>query len=113
MGMLTGAPMATTVLVHEWVTGGGLAGAELPPSWAAEGRAMRRAVAADFAGMRGVRVVMTLDARLQDEPGPWTLARIGHGEELDAFTRLAAAADWTVLIAPESRGILADRTRRL
>ena len=42
-----------TILVYEWVTGGGLAGSPLPGSWAAEGRAMRRAIAADFASFFG------------------------------------------------------------
>ena len=34
-----------TILVHEWVTGGGMADARCRPSWAAEGHAMRRAIA--------------------------------------------------------------------
>ena len=33
---------ALVVLVHEWVTGGGLAGKPLPASWEREGSAMRR-----------------------------------------------------------------------
>src|SRR5262249_53573838 len=91
--------------------GGGLAGAELPPSWAAEGRAMRRAIAADFAAVPGFRVVMTLDARFPDEPGPWCLVRISPDDESRQLARLAAEAGWTLVIAPESDGILADRTR--
>lgn len=102
-----------TVLVHEWVTGGGLAGSDLPASWAAEGAAMRRALAADFAGVPGLRVVMTLDQRLPAEPGPWTIVRVGPGREPDDVARVAGEADWTVLIAPETGGILADRTRIL
>src|SRR4051794_1620197 len=111
--MATLAPTERTVLVHEWVTGGGLAGSELPPSWASEGSAMRRAIAADFASLPTVQVIMTLDRRLRDEPGPWTTVAIGPGEELETIARLAAEADWTVLVAPESGGILADRTRML
>ena len=100
-----------TIFLHEYVTGGGLAGAALPRSWAAEGGAMRRALAADFASLPGVRVVMTLDDRLPDEPGPWEIARIGPGEERDAFARRAAEADYTALIAPETGGLLFDRAR--
>ena len=48
--------MMTRVLTHEWVTGGGLAGSETPLTWAAEGRTMRRAIAADFARVKGVEV---------------------------------------------------------
>ena len=69
------AKSGRTILVHEWVTGGGLVGSPLPASWAAEGRAMRRAIAADFARLPGrpARVIVTSDARLADDPGPWTI----------------------------------------
>ncbi len=101
------------VLVHEWVTGGGMAGSPLEPSWAAEGRAMRRALAADFAANRleKTRVTITLDRRLPEERGPWAVVRVGDGEEEETLARLAAEADFTVLIAPESGGILAARAR--
>lgn len=104
---------ALTILVHEWVTGGGLAGSPLPPSWAAEGAAMRRAIAADFASLPGhsVRVIVTLDARLPDDPGPWQIARIAVRDEFDRVRELAQAADFTVLVAPETSGILAGLTR--
>ena len=98
-----------TVLVHEWVTGGGLAGADLPPSWAMEGRAMRRAIATDFARVPGVRVIVTLDDRWTDDPGPWTVVRVGPGREESIFADLASQAQGTVLIAPETSGILAAR----
>jgi predicted ATP-grasp superfamily ATP-dependent carboligase len=100
-----------TILVHEWVTGGGLAGAALPPSWATEGAAMRRAIAADFSALPGVHVVVTLDARFTEEPGPWSIIPVGPDEEGATLRRLASAADYTVLIAPETEGILADRSR--
>jgi predicted ATP-grasp superfamily ATP-dependent carboligase len=108
-------PTTLTVLVHEWVTGGGLAGSPLPDSWAAEGRAMRRAIAGEFARLEGgrTRVVVTLDARLPDDPGPWAVARIGQGEHAERVRALARAADFTVLVAPETRGILARLTRDL
>ena len=44
---------AFVVLVHEWVTGGGLAGMPLPASWVREGGAMRRAI-----GVRSCRIVI-------------------------------------------------------
>jgi predicted ATP-grasp superfamily ATP-dependent carboligase len=105
--------MALTVLVHEWVTGGGLADTTLPGSWAAEGNAMRRAIANDFAQVEGVSVLMTLDARIPAEPGPWSIVPIGPGEEADRFAELAAHANYTVLIAPETGGILAARAQTL
>ncbi len=69
-----GSTIPLTILVHEWVTGGGLAGSSVPPSWAAEGLAMRRAIAADFARLPGpgARVVVTTDPRWADESGTWT-----------------------------------------
>ncbi len=103
----------TTVLVHEWVTGGGLAGSPLPDSWAAEGRAMRRAIAADFASVPDVQVVMTLDAGLLDDPGPWATVRLGPGEEIERLVELAKPLDFMVLIAPECNGILAERAKLL
>ena len=108
------APRVTIqVLIHEWVTGGGLAGSPLPASWAAEGRAIRRSIAGDFASLPYVRVVMTLDEGQPDEPGPWTVVRLGPGEEPDRFARLAARADFTAPIAPESGGVLAERARAI
>ena len=99
-----------TVLVHEYVTGGGLAGQPLPESWASEGRAMRRALASDFAEVPGVRVLMTLDARLPDEPGPWTIVRVA---DPSAIVSIAAEADHTAPIAPETGGVLTELARIL
>jgi predicted ATP-grasp superfamily ATP-dependent carboligase len=103
------------VLVHEWVTGGGLAGAPLPGSWEREGSAMRRAIARDFAAISDgdLKVVMTLDARLPAEPGPWRVESIGPGEHDPRIRELCRTADFTVLVAPETRGILAEMTRDL
>ena len=98
-----------TVFLHEFVTGGGLAGTPLPTRLTSEGGAMRRALAGDFAAVPGVRVVMTLDEQLPDEPGPWETVRVGPGGELATFERLAAEADYTLLIAPESGNLLLDR----
>ncbi len=104
------------ILVHEWVTGGGFAGSALPPSWAKEGCAMRRAVAADFAAISvppAVRVIVTLDSRLPADPGPWTVERVAPGEATQRLRQLAPSADFTVLIAPETTGALAQLTHAL
>ncbi|MEW4567963.1 ATP-grasp domain-containing protein [Tautonia sp. JC769] len=104
-----------TVLIHEFVTGGGLADEDLPPSLAREGRAMRRALAGDFAAASGVRVVMTIDPREPDAeaPGPWKIVRIGPGDERSRVASLATEADCTLIIAPETGGLLLDRARML
>jgi predicted ATP-grasp superfamily ATP-dependent carboligase len=115
MSSLSSKPGPITILVHEWVTGGGLQGAPLPTSWAAEGRAMRLAVANDFASVAGrdVRVWMTLDARWPEEPGPWKTVRVDETGRGPAIIDLARSADYTVLIAPETMGVLASLAGRL
>lgn len=97
------------VLVHEWVTGGGLAGRELPESWAVEGRAMRQAVAADFQCVPGVDVVVTTEARFPQVDPPWRSAPVAAGREESVLSRLSRSCDYTVLIAPETGGVLESR----
>jgi predicted ATP-grasp superfamily ATP-dependent carboligase len=77
---------------------------------------MRRAIAVDFAAITAppaVRVIMTLDSRLPYEPGPWTVEPIGAGESIPRLRQLARSADFTVLVAPETTGVLAQLTREL
>ena len=56
---------------------------------------------------------MTLDARLPDEPGPWTTHRIRPGTAARSLPALASCADHTILIAPETGGLLRDLTLAL
>jgi predicted ATP-grasp superfamily ATP-dependent carboligase len=74
---------------------------------------MRRAIAGDFAALPGVSVVVTLDERFPEEPGPWSVVRIGPDRENEIVPRLAAEADYTAMIAPETGGILAERARTI
>ena len=76
---------------------------------------MRRAVAREFAAFDEgrARVVLTHDARLADDPGPWTSERIHPDDGPCPIVRLASEADFTLLIAPETTGILAGLTRQL
>jgi predicted ATP-grasp superfamily ATP-dependent carboligase len=103
---LKGRIKVRTVLIYEHITGGGLAGLEMPVSMAAEGGAMRRALVADFSAVPGVRVLSTLDARLPDEPGTIRIA----ADAREALSTLASKADHTILIAPETGGVLRDLT---
>jgi tyramine---L-glutamate ligase len=57
------------------------------------------------------RVIVTLDARFADDPGPWTVERIGPRHHPHRLLELAGKADFTVLIAPETMGFLEDMTR--
>lgn len=77
---------------------------------------MRRAIAADFAAIAGppsVRVIVTLDSRMPEDDGPWTIERIAPGESVPRLRQLAQPADFTVLIGPETMGVLAQLTREL
>jgi predicted ATP-grasp superfamily ATP-dependent carboligase len=97
------------VLVHEWVTGGGLAGRQIPPGWQAEGRAIRQALAAEFRRLDGVDVIVTLDERFgrdESDPNPVLVA---PGREEETLHRLSRECDYTVLIAPETGGVLSAR----
>ena len=84
-----------------------MAGEPLPESWAAEGRAIRRALAADFAKLGDdTRVVVTLDARFEPENGPWATVAVESGGYPERLLDLARRADYTVLVAPETTGLL-------
>ncbi len=85
-----------------------MAGEPLPESLAAEGRAMRRALAADFAAALGskTRVVVALDSRLPFEDGPWTVIRLEPDPGLDQIKEIAGRVDYTLVVAPETMGAL-------
>ena len=103
--------MTINILVHEWVTGGGLAGEDCPPSWAAEGGAIRRALAADFQGVGGVKVVATVDERFREGRTPWGEVGVPDGGGLPAvLERLARGCHYTLVVAPETGGVLAGLT---
>jgi tyramine---L-glutamate ligase len=103
------------VLVYEWVTGGGLAGLPMPTEWAAEGAAMRRAVAADFASLRNctAQVIVPIDARLPQEPETSTIVPVDGAGGRVRLAELAQSVDATIVIAPETNGTLARLTRQL
>lgn len=85
------------VFVYEYLTARGLGADPADPRHAMyrEGRAMRDAVAADFAALPGCEVA--------------TLDGAGADDEAAAFDTHAATADWTLVIAPEFDLILHSR----
>jgi predicted ATP-grasp superfamily ATP-dependent carboligase len=87
-----------------------LADPTLPPSLCAEGRAMLSAAAADFAQVPGVATCTLLPACCVWEPGPCRSHTHDGAEEI-AFRRLAARADYTLVIAPEFDDLLLTRCR--
>ncbi len=109
---------AMKLFVYEHITGGGLAETPLPSSLADEGKAMLRAVLADLAGVVGVSLVATVDARLERSLSPGLEGRVElvaagtRVESREQFDRLAAHSDGCLIIAPETDGALLERTLR-
>jgi len=85
------------IFVYEYLTALGLGGDPADPlhPMYREGRAMRDAVADDFERLPGAEVV--------------TLGGVGPDDEREHFRDAVRGCDWTLLIAPESGGVLAGR----
>ena len=103
------------VFLYEWATGGGLVDepGPVPASLVREGAAMIGALAADLLRIKDCRVSALRDPRVLQLALPGctvvdVLSRTSHREELE---RLSAAADATILIAPEFDDILLKAAR--
>lgn len=100
----------TRIVVHEWVSGGGLAEAdaatraELMPM----GRAMRDAMLADLLAVPGLRVSVTecAEALAPDGAAQRLQAHTGQAP-WDWLAQLASQHEQVWLVAPESDGVLA------
>ena len=98
------------VLLYEWCSSGGLVGAD--PLIAREGRMMLEAVAADAAKESTLEVVVLVDeSRPLGLPPRTRRLEVSPGGDRAALVEAATGADWTLIIAPESDGILLDRVR--
>jgi tyramine---L-glutamate ligase len=91
------------ILVHEFVSGGGLAGRPVTASLAREGSAMLDALVADLSAIGRHRIVTTVDPRFPLTPRPGaesvTLLPGKRDVQLEA---LIASVDAVWLIAPET-----------
>jgi predicted ATP-grasp superfamily ATP-dependent carboligase len=100
------------ILVHEFVSGGGLAGADVPASLVREGVAMRRALVEDLVALGCHDVVTTIDPRF-----PLSAPRAVDVIPLAAGSRrldpLIASVDAVWFIAPETNGWLERLARRV
>lgn len=103
------------VFLYEWLTGGGLIRepGQLPQSLLREGAAMATALAADFAKIPGCRVSVLRDVRLDtlSFPGCDVVDVQSASEWQEEFECLAAAADWSLAVAPEFDRILERTTQ--
>ena len=70
---------------------------------------MLSAIVHDFARMAGVETVCLLSDRADISLPPKALQHFHNGAEAKAFQGLARDADYTLVIAPESRDILLER----
>lgn len=101
------------IFLYEYVTGGGWFEQPNPasPSLVREGAAMANALAADFAQLASIDLTLMRDnrwPRLDCPPGRIVAVSTAI-EHAEAFDRLAAKADWTLVIAPETGGALLRR----
>jgi predicted ATP-grasp superfamily ATP-dependent carboligase len=105
------------IFLYEWITGGGLVEqpGRLPASLLTEGSAMIAALADDFAAMRDARVTVLRDMRIDMLPlRGCEVVEIESSSQRNAeFDRLTAAADRTMVVAPEFDGILLDAVERI
>lgn len=104
------------ILVSEFVCGGAWPFGIPDGSLAAEGRAMLIALIEDLLRIPNVEVTTTWDARLEAFPLPESpQLTVSHvttpDQESCCFTKLAILADSAIVIAPETDGILAERSR--
>jgi predicted ATP-grasp superfamily ATP-dependent carboligase len=105
------------IFLYELITGGGMLGGDEPPaaSLLREGRAMIAAITEDFSAIEGVTPITMRDARLESfGPASGETHRVERIEQHDQmFSHLAAASDWTLVIAPEISGRLLDCCERV
>ena len=101
------------LLLYEWCCSGGLAGGDALGECAgivAEGRAMLEALAADAVRDGSLDVTVLVDAgRSLTLPDAARVRSVQAGGEIEALVAAACAADWTLIVAPETDGILRSR----
>ena len=110
------------VLLYEWCCAGGMHQASgrlgtvdsaTAAAIAGEGRAMLMALVADAAKCHTLSLTVLLDAAAPplfptDTPEP-QLVMVPPGQEAPLLCREAAVHDWTLIVAPETDGILVER----
>nr|AAY89269.1 Orf1 [uncultured bacterium BAC10-10] len=100
------------ILVHEFVSGGGLVGQVVQPSLLREGRAMLTALVSDLAAIPGHRIVTTTDPRFPLIV-PDAVEVVAFRASAATFRALIRSADAVWLVAPETGGCLARLSARV
>ncbi|MCQ8105697.1 ATP-grasp domain-containing protein [Methylomonas sp. SURF-2] len=102
------------ILVFEYVSGGGLAGQDLPASLLAEGRMMLQALLDDLKSLPNLHLLLPLDERCADFslPANTQVVPIKRSDDIrQRLSDLIERAGFVWLIAPESGGLLAGLAR--
>ncbi len=99
------------IFIYEYLCAGGATKA-IADSLAVEGWVMLAALLEDFRRVPGATIETMLSCgRDAEAPVGVTVHTAHNGEEKEIFTRLAAASDWTLVVAPEFDDILARLLR--
>lgn len=104
------------IFVYEAATGGGfLGGARLPAEFVTEGNAMWRAVTSDLCALEGVSVVTIRSNDIRPiRMDACEVMEVDNAESRDIlFRRCVKSADWTLVIAPETDGMLMNDCRQV
>ncbi len=107
------------LFVYESICGGDCAGRSLPPSLASEGWKMLSSIVEDLARVHYVdRILTLLDERFAGREKVWgpqveVAAWCRSGPATEKFSELAAAAGATLVIAPETDGLLENWSARV
>jgi tyramine---L-glutamate ligase len=98
------------VVLYEWCLSGGLAGGDA--TIAREGRMMLEALAADAAKDPALDVTVLVEAgRTIDLPPRVRAMSVPVGDDVGSLVAAARAADWAVVVAPETDGELTARVQ--
>jgi predicted ATP-grasp superfamily ATP-dependent carboligase len=98
------------VVLYEWCLSGGLAGGDA--TIAREGRMMLEALAADAAKDPALDVTVLVEAgRTIDLPPRMRAVSVPVGDDVAKLVAAARAAEWAVVVAPETDGELAARVK--
>jgi predicted ATP-grasp superfamily ATP-dependent carboligase len=101
------------ILVHEFVSGGGLAGRPVPTCLAREGCAMLTALVGDLAALDQHEIVTTRDPRVPlAAPQGVEVVTLFPGNSESLLDTLIESADAVWFVAPETDGCLARLTAR-
>jgi predicted ATP-grasp superfamily ATP-dependent carboligase len=101
------------ILLYEWCCSGGLVGCGPGADFggiAREGRMILEALAADAVRAAEIDVTVLVDDGISlTLPAEVHVQPVARGGEVDALVAAANEHDWTVIVAPETDGILASR----